>query len=235
MLIIHAITKNMHEVNDAMNSIVSPLNAYFLECGFLSALVSAVESSNADGSAGNVFDDPEKVRVLALAHNELLVKLNSTVDLVPVRLGALHSDKASVLALVAAQESVFKSVLERIDGAVEIIVDLTAVEKIIMPAPDQATHSGRDYLRLRQAQKSIQKLARSNAGAFVSHIIDEIGGLAREHRADSNQRVSFLVSRNQIDQFVGIISSLENIALTNGVAIFATGPWPTYNFAGAPS
>jgi hypothetical protein len=228
MFIVHSIIEANTDAASAVAGVDSALHASVIDCGALAAVVSIVSDD-----AGILFDDADKVRDIGLAHNELLVKLAATLDLVPVRLGALHSDQTAVQRLVEDNAVFFAQAFEHIRGAVEVTLDVSNQAIAGLSAAATPPASGRDYLKARHAQKNIVRLAASSRETFVSTIAQDVLQISRDCKQENNQRLCVLVERSKMEAFVALIGTLQTRASANGLTLTATGPWPAYSFVGA--
>ncbi len=229
MFIIHAIIKNSADATSAIKAAATRLEPVLIPSASLLAVVSRV----ADHDAGTLFEDADRVREIGLLHNELLVKLVAQIDLVPVRLGALHSDEAAVLNQVEENAAFFEAALAHISGAVEVTLDVVNKAVAELPAVATTPATGRDYLKARHAQKNIVRLAVSSRETFINELAQEVSQICRDQKPEGSQRLCVLVERAKLDDFIALFDTLQQRAVSNHLELTASGPWPAYSFVGA--
>jgi Gas vesicle synthesis protein GvpL/GvpF len=153
----------------------------------------------------------------------------SGAAVLPLRLGSVLPDEASVVALVEERAQEFTHALDRVRGAVEIGIRAAVMEAAPEPAAVTDELPGTAYLMTRLAQKQ-------RGDEVIDLVHRPLADLAREHvRLDrsigdqSSVRLAYLVDEDAVEPFQERVQNLE-MELDN-VRLACTGPWPPYSFA----
>jgi hypothetical protein len=206
--------------------------------GDLAALASLLPAGPDDA----LFGDPERSAALSLRHHTLLTEIGATVDLAPVRLGAVCSDVAAARALLRAEARVFAASLARIAGRHEFAIKLVPMVEVIAPAPQTVPADGRSYLQRRAAEGEARRrgaeMARAAAvAAFEAlkvHAAAHVFLPPRRHAAaDQEKRLldaAMLVPRTDVAQFAEAVLAAQAAAGAAGFALSVRGPLPAYSF-----
>jgi len=227
MIVLHAVTPNTEQAKTLLACQSSPLAPFVIECDDLLAITSSLDDGSLD-----LFEVPEKVTEFALLHNELLVNLSGEIDVLPVRLGAIHTSSDAVAKHVSDSRNLFVEMLEQTGNAFEITVELVEAETAPAVHVTEKPASGRDYLRAKSSMKKMQKAQNSIRQDFVDLLMNGLSPFSRKAvvSAQNGGKLSFLVERTSVSAFTNTISELEKTADDNGYSISATGPWPPYSF-----
>ncbi len=218
-----------------------------VEAAGLAGIASPVPAPGANDGERALFDDPDRVAVLALGHNRLLSFIAENVDVAPLRLGSLHTSEHSVQEALAREATTFFAVLDRIAGAQEFAVrvnqDNPAACALHAPARN-ATLNGRDYLRARQGTLVQAREAASATAKSLQALREALAQIgeeslllpARAGEAGLNRRLldmAILVKRSATATFAEKIGTLSASLKVAGLTLDVTGPWPAYSFATA--
>jgi hypothetical protein len=151
-------------------------------------------------------------------HEEVMEALMRERDLLPVRFGTLVEDEEAAARALDERREELTSGLDRVRGAVELAV---RAQEERTPRVATAGGSGTDYMRAK---------ARSVEAARLLH--EPLAFLARESVVQPGPellRAAYLVDREAVDSFVGLVRRLEETQ--DGIHVLCTGPWPPYSFA----
>lgn len=217
-----------------------------LRQGHVAALVNILPSILADGTiATEIFADADRAAQLAIKHNALLTALAVQTDILPVRLGAAYVDEAAVRVMLADQEDVFVAALERIGGAVEFAVRMTALTELEtekQPALSNAI-SGRGYLKARGEVAARRRQAGEIIATATRRVLIAIGDDAVEQALIKPRRVTsdavpkrlldiaLLIRRDTLETFAVRVIDAQAEAAQSGFQLSVSGPWPAYSFA----
>jgi hypothetical protein len=149
-------------------------------------------------------------------HEEVVEDLMRGRDLIPVRFGTLVEDEAAAQRALHERHDELLTSLDRVRGAVELAVRAQWRE----PDAPRSFGSGAEYMQA--------KARRAEAAALLH---DPLAFLARDsvvRRGPELLRAAYLVDREAVDAFVGLVKRLEETH--DDVQIVCTGPWPPYSF-----
>jgi hypothetical protein len=206
--------------------------------GDLAALASLLPAGPDDA----LFGDPERSAALSLRHHALLTEIGATLDLAPVRLGAVCSDVQSARALLQAEAPVFAASLARIAGRHEYAVKLVPMAEIVPPAAPAPPADGRSYLQRRAAEAEARRRSGEAARAAAVAAFDALKVHAAAHvflpprrhaAADQERRLldaAMLVSRAEVARFSQAVIAAQAAADAAGFALSVRGPLPAYSF-----
>jgi hypothetical protein len=203
----------------------------------LAALVSVLPA----GADQTVFADPQQATELAMRHHAMLTALAVTVDLAPVRLGAVYADETAVVAMLAESASSFADALARIAGAAEFAMKLIPIAVIETPKVHAAL-TGRGFLQRRADATTAQKNRVELARRIASQVFELVAQNARDHafapprrnaQTDQEKRLldaALLINRDAIANFERAVVAAQSIAEAEGFGLSVTGPLPAYSF-----
>lgn len=206
----------------------------------VAAVVRAVEVSDYEGEAleRNVADSGWLERSVR-EHAAVVEQLSAALDVIPMRFGSIFSDQASLVRMLTESQADLVRLLNRIRGRVELGLKLQVnrqdVAAQLSPALEGSA-SGRDYLRLRQAQLKLAEQVDEVIAQLASEVHKELGALADEAvslRPGSGQvpltlSAAYLVRRDDVPRFLDRAGELGREHRECSVEI--TGPWAPYSF-----
>jgi nucleoid-associated protein YgaU len=138
----------------------------------------------------------------------------------PFRFGTTLPDRAAAEALLQKDGEQFRRQLAELRGRVELAV------RVALPPEEtaQASADGAGYLaaRARAERAREQLLAPLESAALAS--------AKREAGAASVVSASYLVRRDEVDQFTSLVRELQEHHPE--LALSCTGPWAPYSFVG---
>ena len=180
---------------------------------------------------------PPTDRASALRHATVVAAVAERAEVVPVRYGVQHHDRAALQGGVAAAETELLRSLRRVGGHVEFVI---RHERVASPAgrqPDRAPEvpvseeqPGRRYLEHRLAEQRRARHAEQVATAELRALTRPLDGKAAvvvEHSGPHGPERCFLVEREALAVFTAAASS----CLRDREELVLGGPWPPYTFA----
>ncbi|MEM6413393.1 MAG: GvpL/GvpF family gas vesicle protein [Pseudomonadota bacterium] len=191
-----------------------------------------------------VFEDEDRVKSLVIAHNELLVHVIRTVDIIPIRLGAVHSTHLAVQNFLQTNAEVFDSIFHRICGRVEYQVEfkgdratprssLLRNESVNLGIDRDRSKQpmGRDYLRMRGESRRLQKNQKNEFDRFAEESLNKLGKFSQEIVQSTASNVfSVLTDRGPSQSFLSAVEQLAQAGTQAGIELTVSGPWPAYSF-----
>lgn len=204
------------------------------------ALVASWVSAELDLTA--LFSDQSRVAQLALAHHQILAEICSSVDVVPIRLGAVISSEQTARELLRKEGDRFRETLGKISGAVEFSVVLTDSASRPTVTPIKPS-DGRSYLRGRSAVASAVHSRPLRIEASIAEVdatlrkrtrSRELRSLPRPEHGAVPRRfdATYLVEREHMAAFLDCCSSLPALLADANLIATVRGPWPVYSLAG---
>jgi Gas vesicle synthesis protein GvpL/GvpF len=151
-------------------------------------------------------------------HEEVVEDLMRERDLIPVRFGTLVEDEAAAQKALDERHDELVTSLDRVRGAVELAVRAHLRE----PGAPPLAGSGAEYMQA--------KARRAEAAALLHEPLAFLARGSVVRQAPELLRAAYLVDRDAVDGFVGLVKRLEETH--EDVRIVCTGPWPPYSFAG---
>jgi hypothetical protein len=191
-------------------------------------------------------EDASWLGEVAAAHDDVLRAIVEHVDVLPLRLPALHHDRDEVARALHEDRQRFLSALSEIEGHVEwgakvYLVDDDAAESGVRPQPS----SGRDYLMRKAAEagrKEEQARARQNlvldahealALGSTHAVVNQPQDRALSGRAEPMLlNAAYLVPREAREGFLALADQVADRLFAGGLVLEVNGPWPAYNFTG---
>ncbi|MFF7726623.1 GvpL/GvpF family gas vesicle protein [Streptomyces sp. NPDC008001] len=205
-------------------------------------------------------EDLDWLERTARAHQRVIsAAADVAPGVLPLRLATVFHDEAGVRAMVDARHEQLRAALDRLDGCTEWGVKVYALgtappaETATAPRGNgphentpRAATSGRDYLRLRAAERRAAQEGARHEDEVARGIHSALTALARENRLHppQNPRLSgrtgrnvlnaaYLVGREDGSRFTSAVARLAERAPDDGMRVDLTGPWAPYSFAGA--
>jgi hypothetical protein len=189
-------------------------------------------------------DDLGRLEQLARAHHEVVAALFGTLTVLPMRLASVYADDAGVRGMLALSARTFEPLLQRLDGRREFGVKVYAEPRPVArtPAVGGPAASGRDYLRMRRAQREGERRSYGEAEAMAERVLERAGqfavacvrhrpqpGVLSSAAGENVANLAFLVPAAQEDAFRAALDALGSVR--PGVRVEVTGPWAPYSFA----
>lgn len=207
-------------------------------CGPIDAVVSEHEYA------------PPADRATALSHAAVVAAVAEHAEVVPVRYGVQHRDRAGLQGAVIEAEPELVHSLQRVGGHVEFVVRhasdasarRTSPPRAQKPpersapdasAPDEATTApqpGRRYLEERLAEQRRARDAELMAAAELRALTSPLDGQAAvvvERTGPYGPERCYLVDRGALASFTVAASA----CLEDREELVLGGPWPPYTFA----
>ena len=215
----------------------------------LTALVISIDLAEYTGSTGEAnLSDAEWITPRAIHHDEVLSMLMDRGPVLPVSFGSVFSDPGLIAAMLEEHTEKINAFLDRVEGCVEIGVEVDAhlkhIQETRLARPlSPATTSGKDYLKQKRVATDRSAEARRHAVdiakaamAAQSHRFKE--AVARPIRQDASgdpalERVASWAMLVPVEHAGDLIEALTQHAATlqhEGVLIKTSGPWPAYSF-----
>ncbi|WP_442805995.1 GvpL/GvpF family gas vesicle protein [Streptomyces sp. NBC_01257] len=196
-----------------------------------------------------VSDAPPKLRARRrdlLAHQDLLMRLSDDGPVLPMRFGMVAADEQSVLAQLAAGESGYAAVLDRLAGRIEINVKVLPAQNALeaLVAEDKGVRQLRAAARRTPGYEASLRLGEAIAGALTrraatagQRILRELAPAARASVPGPEVQgcvlnESFLVDRAESEAFLLRAQSL-GAEFREHAEIRPAGPLPCYSFVSA--
>jgi hypothetical protein len=208
--------------------------------GVAGSIPSKIEMPPLAAVVGSVPEGWSPTRDEIWAHANVLEHIARSQDILPSRLGIVFPDPSDVRALLDANQRDLVSSLERITGQVEVQVKADYKQDVVLqeiidrdPSVARLRRKGsggyHDRIRLGEAVAAALSELRRRDSAWA---LEQLAPLSAESTAGplTNEYMmlnrSFLISREDIDDFDRAISKLEE----RPVKIRALGPMPPYSF-----
>jgi hypothetical protein len=189
---------------------------------------------------------PDGLDVLAAAahaHDEVLARLAAEGPVLPLRLGTMLPDDATVRVLLERHAVAMASELDRVEGHAEWAVIVHLPEEDEREASQRArdeADSGADYLRQRQAALAAKGVRWELRDRLASEIHDRLRVFAVASDTVTRRPLEveevgppalhgvYLLAWEQIAPFEQAVEEARRAY--PGTVIEATGPWPPYHF-----
>jgi len=183
----------------------------------------------------------------ARAHEDVLLAVAASADVVPFRFGTISRTADDLRALLRDREHALVAALERVRGKIELGVKVWVDEArlrraLAPPAAEAASATGRGYL---EARRAAQREA-ADAETFCADLVREVYERVAAHAAAA------VVNRPQPRELTGraermilnaaLLVESDATAVRDevdvlaerlrgfGVTLEVTGPWPAHNF-----
>ncbi|MGK5636715.1 GvpL/GvpF family gas vesicle protein [Streptomyces sp. URMC 126] len=163
----------------------------------------------------------------------------------PLRLATVYRDEDGLRRMLTAGREAFGTALDRLEGRVEWGVTVYAAPAPPpSPRPREASKppSGRDYLRLRGAERRAREVGAREEDRAADAVHETLGALAEAVRLYPPQNsplsghpgrnllnAAYLVPRGRSEEFTKTLDDLRDRA-PDGFRIRLTGPWAPYSF-----
>jgi hypothetical protein len=157
------------------------------------------------------------------AYEAVVDELLDLGAVLPFRFGTTLPDRAAAEALLQKDGGQFRQRLAELRGRVELAVRVALPPEETGAPPDD----GAGYLAVRaRAERAREQLLAPLESAAVA-------SAKREAGAPSVVSASYLVRRDEVDQFASLVRDLQE--RNPELALSCTGPWAPYSFAGEPA
>jgi hypothetical protein len=188
------------------------------------------------------------VATTAVAHEAVVEHFAriKNAAVIPAKLFTLFSSFDKAVADVAARRGAIERVMKRIAGCEEWGIRVT--RRLDVPAPEEtkaANVSGAAFLAARKAARDRTANARSAALAAAQTAFEALADRSRDARARPRRpepgtnppilEAAFLVAASSRARFKSEARRQAAACASAGADLTLTGPWPAYNFVGAPS
>ena len=174
----------------------------------------------------------------AMAQGDILCRQVRAADVFPVRLGAVFSTAAALIAHVDARERELEIAASACRGCVELAVQALPDAG---PAPEMSQTppiGGRAFLDRRRSARDHRSRSASDRRRFVSGLTAALAPLSKDLRArDVQGRApladwSVLLARGSIGSLLDLLEVWDRQARAYGLRLKVTGPWPPFAFIG---
>ena len=219
----------------------------------IAALVSAVNAEQYSGdTASERMGDPEWLAPRAVAHDAVVTWAADRGAVVPFPMWVMFSDDITVSAMLDERHDELRGVLNRVSGARELCVRISADRAALANAAERmddrldelerratAAPPGQAYL----LRRKLAELRKSASRDIASRIADQAHStlsdrsresVARDRSASNEPGVlldgAYLVADEQYDSFRSALTDLVAAYGPTGVSFDFTGPWPPYHF-----
>jgi hypothetical protein len=181
------------------------------------------------------FTTAEGARAAVLAQHDLLVRVALAHDLVPVRPGAVFTDRARVARHLSDGARAHRARLDRIAGCLELSVSARVAAEPA-PLPASTPSDGIAYLRARRSPPSAAD-GNDRSVRFLSDTLAACApGLSFLPQPATDPTVAaaaLLVPRDRLAAVMSALGRAGEAAATGRAAITLHGPWPCYVFTTA--
>jgi hypothetical protein len=190
-----------------------------------SQLVAAPADVGIDAVYGEALASDEATDEAVLAHARVVEELAAVNDAVlPARYPGRYADEAALVDAVRGRASQLRAALDRVRGCVEMGVRIVRTGA----GGDDASGSGRDYMRRRLADVNDAERLAADLDAAVEAVVRD-GARAVTASGDLVLSAAYLLPRDAADSFR---SAVETRARDRpDLAYVCVGPWPPYSFA----
>jgi hypothetical protein len=165
----------------------------------------------------------------ALDYGAVIERICADVTVVPMRYGSMMSDEATVRHHLSTEGAVYKKLLGKLDGCLEIGVRILIPEKTARMHAGAVIGSGHAYL----AELKLKYQPEERVLMEIASLDRVLHGLYRTSVREFccwNGRpsclVSYLVPKPQLQFF----STALNMSVENKPRFSVSGPWPPWNF-----
>jgi hypothetical protein len=216
----------------------------FVESGPLAAITSGVslDEYGEEPLARNL-NDAAWLESHARAHEDVLLAVAASTDVLPFRFGTICRSEDDVRALLDARRDALSSALARIKGRLEIGAKLWVDRGRLVEASASEPQSGRAYLEARRTAQQRKdeagalclETARTTFERLLTYAVDGVANRPQPRELtgrtdDMLLNAAFLVEAGDT-ALLDEIARLDSKLREQGFTLEATGPWPAHNFA----
>jgi hypothetical protein len=256
---VYCIVRPGGELPDGLQGVTSAAPAV-ISAGGLAAVASRVPLAEfGEHALRENLNDLGWLERVARAHDGVLEELLPRGPVVPLRVCTIYTDEAQIAAMLEGRSADLDAALDRLDGkaewGVKVIADHDRIAERARGA-SEATQAlaaqvdsgpeGGAYL----ARKKLAAAVRDEADRLIADALREAHAQLGEwacasvllpaqnrelsgHAGEMVLNAAYLVDAERAEPFVALVEELD--ARSPGLAFQVTGPWPAYNFAGAPA
>lgn len=221
----------------------------------IAALVSSIDASLYSGDEpAERMGDPEWLAPRALAHDAIVTWAADRSAVVPFPMWVMFSGDQAVSAMLDARHDDFRAILDRVEGARELCVRITADRASLERAAAQMDDApasldrqaelappGQAYLLRRKAAELRKSVVRDAAAQIADSAHAALSAESRESatrtRSAANEPsalldAAYLVDDSRYEAFRSALTQLMTTYAPAGLKFDFTGPWPPYHFVG---
>jgi hypothetical protein len=219
----------------------------------VAALVTAVDADEYSGDAPlERMGEPEWLTPRAVVHDAVITWAADRGAVVPFSMWAMFSDERAVSEMLDDRHDEFRAMLDRVSGARELCVRISADQAALANAAEQmddrlgelerqadVASPGQAYL-LRRKLTELRRSATRDAGSRIAELAHAaLSDRSRESVAHggsvSNEPGvlldgAYLVENDHYDSFRSAVTALIATYGPAGLSFDFTGPWPPYHF-----
>ncbi|MEO7217259.1 MAG: GvpL/GvpF family gas vesicle protein [Gemmatimonadaceae bacterium] len=219
----------------------------------LVALVSSLDAAEYESSSiAERLGDADWLAPRAVAHDALVTWASDVGAVLPFPMWVMFNDDAGVLAMLAEREGELSRAMDRVRGAREFGVRVSADRRALAAAAGRVDSRlaemerqaagappGEAYLLRRKLEAERKLAVRDVAVRIADRTHSELAAVSRSAiaraAATSNEAGllldgAYLVPNQEYDGFRTMLTSLVEMFEPDGVRFEFTGPWPPYHF-----
>lgn len=180
-----------------------------------------------------------------LTYGNIIERFHRDRTVIPMRYGCLLDHEAAVVNLLRNHKEQYESLLQELDGLVEMGIRLLASARPPAPhldiAPSMETKTGHSYLKARRTHYAEIDNATKQSELSAEQYGQIFSGLYRKYKIEPALKQSpstyaalfslslfFLVPRESVDPFRDIFREMSKQDHSKPLL---SGPWPPYNFS----
>jgi hypothetical protein len=202
--------------------------------------------------------DFQWVETKASMHERIIERVMTNTNVIPFKFGTLFNTDDSLKAMLEQYGEEFKAILRKLANKQEWGLKIYCnPEKLkasflnnqgkILEIEDEIKSStvGKGYFLKKKKAELIEKILNekiNECGQESFELLKELSFEARvnkllprgvtEREDDMVLNSAFLVSKDEVGDFLNMVDTLKMHYEDNGLLIDCTGPWPPYNFCG---
>lgn len=202
----------------------------------------------------------EWVKTNATLHERIIEQVMANADVIPFKFGTLFKTDDSLKAMLKEYEEEFQAILRKLENkeewGVKIYCDteklkgsvinneseiLKIENEIKSSSPGKAFFLEKKKVELlvqsvnakinEYSQESFELLKELSFEARINNLLPKE---VTEREDDMILNSAFLVSKDEVGDFINMVDTLKMYYENKGFFIDCTGPWPPYNFCGLP-
>lgn len=234
-------------------------NVYLISHNCLYAMVSKVEEYEfAEEGLKRNMANLEWVKTKAGMHEKIIEQVMTNANVIPFKFGTLFHTDDSLKTMLQGYGEEFKAILKKLankqEWGLKIYCNpeklkasfLNNQEKILEIEDEIKSSSvGKGYFLKKKKDELTERLLNDKiieCGQESFELLKELSFEARinkllpkqvtERKDDMVLNSAFLVSKDEVDDFLNMVDTLKMHYENKGLLIDCTGPWPPYNFCG---
>jgi len=244
---------NLKEIEGSENGL------YFVCHNGLYAVAGKVEhlEFGEEGLKKNMADF-QWVKTKASMHERIIEQVMTGAPVIPFKFGTLFNTEGSLKTMLEQYGEEFKAILRKLANKQEwglkiycnsekLKTSLSNDEAEILEIENEIKSSsvGKGYFLKKKKEELIEKTLNeriNECGQESFELLKELSFEARinkllpkqvtERKEDMVLNSAFLVSKDEVNNFLNMIDTLKMHYENNGLLMDCTGPWPPYNFCG---